>query len=78
LPKLPSDLIRPVRVTGVVERGAHGCVVLVSAHVRWVLLGEQAQALADGARVQVSGLPAPQLPTACAGAPLRVREIREA
>jgi hypothetical protein len=76
-PKLPSDLIRPVRVTGVVERGSHGCVVLVSATVRWVLLGEGAQALAHGARVQVSGRAAPQVRTACDGESLRVREIRE-
>ena len=74
-PTDPSDQIKPLTVSGTVSR-SDGCVDLVTSTVRWSLLGAAAAELAEGAEVEIYGVPLPQVQSACGDSPLDVREIR--
>jgi hypothetical protein len=74
-PKQPTDVFKPVTVSGVV-RVSGNCRQLITDLVTWTLLGPSAATLTDGSTVELTGLPHPGLETGCSGSPLQVRSIR--
>lgn len=74
-PKSPTDNFKSVTATGVV-RLSGGCKQLVTDGITWALIGTVVTEFKDGDRIEVIGLPAPQLDMTCAGSPLRVQSAR--
>ena len=74
-PKTPADGFSPITVRGTLHITGT-CPLLITDMVTWTLLGPAVAGLADGLWIEVVGLPAPQIETACAGSPLQVRSVR--
>ncbi|MGB9376042.1 MAG: hypothetical protein WCB04_00835 [Mycobacteriales bacterium] len=76
-PQEPTDLIRPATVRGVVASGTPAeCRVLVADNTRYVLVGEPANDVRAGERLEVLGRAAPQLRSSCDGTVFRVYTLR--
>jgi hypothetical protein len=73
-PKTPTDTF-PVRTVDGVVRVSATCVELTAGTMIWTLVGPTAAGLRDGQRVEVTGVPDPNVPTDCVGSPLRVQSV---
>lgn len=73
----PSDQIKPLTVRGKVEAGpAPGCLELVTATSRFVMVGELSRQMRVGTEFEVTGLPVPQVRTACDGVVVQLHRVR--